>query len=188
MQVREYIRNRRLYYQGDPSEGIYLVLKGSVRCVKWRDDGTTLILRTCECGQWLALPETLNRGAHLFDAEAVEGSVIGTVVESDIAHLMKNPGFERMLVNDLAGGYYPLHEMLENRSAESRIVHFLLSEMVSRGDSQCVEVTQFEIATLTGLSRETVNKQLRVLKRRGVLSIERGRLVLLDIDALSSLA
>ena len=106
------------------------------------------------------------------------------MANSDVDYLSEKSGFERMLLKELSAGYYSLHDILENRSAESKIVHFMLSAMESNGDSRTLAATQHEIAELTGLSRETVNKQLQALDSRGLIGKERGRLIIRDLDAL----
>jgi CRP-like cAMP-binding protein len=51
-----------------------------------------------------------------------------------------------------------------------------------------VRVSQEELASLTGVTRETVNRHLQAWKRRGVISLARGRLVIQKIDELRLLA
>ena len=51
-------------------------------------------------------------------------------------------------------------------------------------DGVVVTVTQEDIAGLAGTSRATVNQVLREEERRGALERRRGKIVLLDVDAL----
>jgi CRP-like cAMP-binding protein len=51
-----------------------------------------------------------------------------------------------------------------------------------------VRASQEELASLTGVTRETVNRQLQAWKRTGVISLARGRLVIHDIDDFRRLA
>jgi CRP/FNR family transcriptional regulator, cyclic AMP receptor protein len=184
MQVRSYRKKRQLFYQGDLAETIYLVLEGSVRCIKWRDDGNTFLLQTYTSGKWLALPEVLNEGPYLSDAELQEDSLIASVLAADIAHLSEQSGFEGMLIKELAAGYYPLHDLLDSQSAENRIIRFLQAHLDLEESLQCVTITQNEIAGITGLSRETVNKQLKILQSSGFIRKERGRIVIENLTAL----
>jgi len=44
-----------------------------------------------------------------------------------------------------------------------------------------VQTTQEEITLATGLSRETANKHLHVLQERGMISLSRGRIWIVDL-------
>ena len=47
-------------------------------------------------------------------------------------------------------------------------------------------LTQDELGQLVGLSRQTVNKVLRVLEDRGIVSLDFGRVAIVDDEALNA--
>ncbi len=51
-----------------------------------------------------------------------------------------------------------------------------------------VAITQREIGQITGMSRESTNKQLRSWKERKLVRLERGGIVMLAPDALATIA
>jgi DNA-binding GntR family transcriptional regulator len=49
-----------------------------------------------------------------------------------------------------------------------------------------VEISQEELALLVGLSRQVVNRSLRSLEEEGLIRLEHGRIVALDMEALTT--
>jgi CRP-like cAMP-binding protein len=74
--------------------------------------------------------------------------------------------------------------------AESRLAKKLLSlGELNRGSGKPpgqmkVPISQRELGTMIGLSRESINKQLAAWQKDGVIKIENGSIILLDADAL----
>ena len=52
-------------------------------------------------------------------------------------------------------------------------------------DQVTIPLTQDEVSALVGATRPSVNKVLRELQSRGVLELHRGKIIILDADALS---
>ena len=50
-----------------------------------------------------------------------------------------------------------------------------------------VEVTQEQLADATGLSRETVNKYLHILRDQGIIQVNRGRISVASRDDLAGM-
>lgn len=178
MRIHDYRKDRRLYYQDDHVEAVFLVLEGPARCIRWRDDGTTFLLSSYGPGQWLGLPEAFSGGSYLSDGITSKDARIGSFSLSDFSHLMEMPGFMLMVLKEVATGYYPLLDLIDNHSAEFRIARFLLSQWRAGEGAHNIDITQHEIADRTGLSRETVNKQLQMMQVRGLIRKERGRLII----------
>jgi hypothetical protein len=55
-------------------------------------------------------------------------------------------------------------------------------------DSRTIAVTQQEISEMVGMSRESINKQLRAWAARSWVRLEHGAIVVLDAEALRGLA
>ena len=51
-----------------------------------------------------------------------------------------------------------------------------------------LRVNQSALASVVGVTRESVNKHLAMIKRQGVLAIDAGRVTIVDLEALGALA
>jgi CRP-like cAMP-binding protein len=88
----------------------------------------------------------------------------------------------RLLARRLEPGY-PRNVALAGRSAVERLGLFILNELEETGGSS-IELTQTELASATGLSRQRVSGVLGALERLGVLERHRGGLRVLDTERL----
>jgi CRP-like cAMP-binding protein len=183
-------KKKALYYQEDVAIAAYSVVRGEICMVKWRPDATSFLLGKGFPGDWLGLPETVMEGPYLFEAVAGTDCELTMVLASDIPHLMDIEGLCPRLLRELAAGYYPLHDSLENSTPELRIAYHL-SRLLARAPGKDPEtgspllfVTQEELAEATGLSRETVNHRLGMLQKDGVIEVSRGRIVVVRPEVL----
>jgi len=177
-------RDKALYYQEDAAGAAYNVVSGGIRMVKWRPDGSSFLLGKGFPGDWLGLAEAFLEGPYLFDAMAETDSELTMVRSTDIAYLMEIEGLGPRLTRELAAGYYPLHDALENDTPELRISHELSLMIARASGGTTLLVTQEELAESTGLSRETVNRHLGLLQKGGVLEVSRGRITVLRPETL----
>src|SRR6202000_409165 len=53
---------------------------------------------------------------------------------------------------------------------------------------RAISITQQEISEMVGMTRESINKQLRVWAARGWVRLEHGAIVVLDTDSLQAIA
>jgi CRP-like cAMP-binding protein len=69
-----------------------------------------------------------------------------------------------------------------------RLAKRLLELAGQSEDHSVVRVTQSDLASMLGVSRESVNKELNVLARTGTIQLSRGSIRLLNPTTLSHLA
>jgi CRP/FNR family cyclic AMP-dependent transcriptional regulator len=101
-------------------------------------------------------------------------------------HLQVNEILFRFLTNEvrvlnerlLEALYVPVETRVVRRLVE--LAHLYRSS----GEATVVLLSQEVIAELAGATRPTVNQVLRGLQERGIVSLERGRVEIPDVDAL----
>ena len=96
-------------------------------------------------------------------------------------------GFNQFLVQHLnmrLGQAMTIIEAGRTQSPEHRVALYL-SRLFWRSTRR-LNLTQDELGQLVGLSRQTVNKVLRVLEGRGIVSLDFGRVAIVDDEALNA--
>ena len=175
---------KSLYYQDDWAELVFFIFSGQVRCLKWRSDESSFILRTVEKGEWLGFAEVLSRGAYLCDAECSTAVDVLTVHQSHLPTLLEIGAFRSHLISSLARSYYFLHSTLAAPGNLELITRYL--KRLPRSTDTLI-VTQEEIARAVGVTRETVSKHLHQLQEESVLSLGRGEITIHDWSGLGNL-
>ncbi|GAB4164213.1 MAG: Crp/Fnr family transcriptional regulator [Geothermobacteraceae bacterium] len=187
-------RQHRFYLADDPSETVYLVKKGQVRLLRTNVDGRDIILDFLGPGEVFGELSLTDEGLRSHAAEAVTDSLVCTFPRAlfqqvlnqtpELAfRVVKLVGFrlrrlERRL-EDLA--FRPLGERLRLALVELGERHGLRDD---RGYVH-LRLTQKDLATLIGASREAVAEELGRLKRAGLLATGYRTLVLLKPGQLS---
>jgi CRP-like cAMP-binding protein len=106
----------------------------------------------------------------------------------------RHPGVNAMLLRFLANEVRMLNERLLEAlylPVETRVLRRLieLAALYPGEDGQpLIVLTQEALAELAGAQRATVNQVLREEEKRGLLELQRGKIRVLDLDALAKRA
>jgi len=181
--VRE---GRAFFYQDDPPAAALYLVAGSVRPVQFSPDGRPFDLPPRLPGRWLCLAETLNDWPCLFDAVAREACVALAFSRLNLERAALEAPLSRYLLAALGDELVQTHRLLADDDALGKILALLLSRRTAAGfERSRLAMTQAEIAEAVGLTRETVNRQLRALESAGFVETGRGSVSVPDWDRLA---
>jgi CRP-like cAMP-binding protein len=193
MSRRGFRRHDTLFHEGDPGDSLHLIEKGRVAIRMATRDGDVATLavlgRGDSFGEQALIGPLAARTASAVALEAVETRVLH---RNDFAELRRaHPSVERLLVDLLAEQVRRLSAQLIDAlylPVEQRVVRRLadVAALYATDDGLTVEVPlrQEDLASLAGTTRPTTNRVLQQLQDDELVSLQRGRLVVLDLDAL----
>jgi CRP/FNR family transcriptional regulator, cyclic AMP receptor protein len=192
--VRRFRKGAVLFGEGDRSDWVGYILKGSVKASTFGEDGRETVhnvLGRCDLLGDLAGIDGEPRSATVTALETVEVSVVPAQAFTEF--LTAHPAHPAAAVELLRSVTRRLRAA-DRRRAEfgsmdvvSRLARLLLElrERYGHGDATIgISLTQEELAGWTGASREAVVKALRVLRERGLIETARRQIRILDPDAL----
>jgi CRP/FNR family transcriptional regulator len=185
--------------EGDPAANLYFVVEGCLKAYRTSVDGREQVLAIINA------PETFN-DVPVFDdgdtpvsVSALSDSVIGLVPKATIRSLMaETPSLGNAAVGVLAGrlrettgavadlafGNVSVRVAKTLLGFECRVRRRLLAGHCS-GD--IVPMTQEEVAARVGSVREVVQRELKKLEQKGLIRMERSRVVIVDRRGLEEL-
>ncbi len=185
-------KNENLYHQGEPGITLFVLLRGKVTLTVHTQDGRELGLAVLGPGDVFG-ELALTTGERYVTAHALTDVEVAVVRADETKALA---GADPELLDDILSlvderlrrAVAVASEML-SATLSVRIARHLLDLAAPEPASGELEVlvTQEELATLVGATREAVNRELRRLARRGWLRLGRRRIVLLRPDKLASL-
>jgi len=180
--------------EGDPTENLYLVMRGLFRAVKFTRDGRRQVFSFYMPGDLCGLePEP----THKLTVEAVDSAAIAILPRRACrARMNVDPKLNAALFNGAARALTRSvdHMMMIGRSsAEERLAWFLtmVAERSAQGGAHALELAmqRQDIADYLGLTIETVSRTFTLFRDRGYLRLPRKRSVeILRPDALARLA
>lgn len=184
-----------IYLPLEPSKNIYLIVEGRVKIGHYQEDGkevVTAILTKGEIFGELAIAgEDYRRDfAQVMD----QPTVVCPVSVQDLKDLMKDDRELSFRVLKLMGlRLMKLErklELLVFKDARTRVIEFLKDAASWKGKKVGYEtmiqtkLTHKDIAALTGTSRQTVTTILNELKEANIITFDRRRILIRDLDKL----
>ena len=195
--VRRYARGDVLFHEGDDAGAVLVLLQGRVKAAQV-SDGREVIL---------AFP---GPGELLGELSAIDGHPrSGTVRAIDDVEALVVPGsaFRGFLDRRPRIALILLRSVVARlRASDRQIVDYAVNDVVVRVAGRLVElcdrfgaeqdgrvdtglaITQDELASWAGASREAVAKAMAILRALGWVQTERRRIVVLDLPALRQYA
>lgn len=184
-----------IFREGDPGDGMAVVVEGRVRVSLMSEDGDEMTLGYVEPGECIGDLAVLDGRPRSATATAVEETRLFVVTrEAALGWLQERPGAAIALLETVALRLRRADQALAELSflnlphrAARRLLRLVDEGPAPKGGAPVVAVTQAELAGQLGVSRESVNKQLRAFEREGLVRLGRGTVTLLDVPRLRSL-
>jgi CRP/FNR family transcriptional regulator, cyclic AMP receptor protein len=206
--IRCYASDEHVALEGDPCDAGFFILEGSVRIYRVSADGREQVLVRRGPGQaFNTAPLFQPEGKNPAHAVALTPLTLCVLHKGDFLRLVMAHGdLAAMVLQDFAERLLHLTDLVAGlalQSVQERLARFLLDRasvpqappappaFPHARKEQNIELrrwTQQEIATHLGTVRDVVGRELRALERAGIVRLERGRIVLLDREALEVLA
>jgi len=178
-----------VFWEGEPSKGLYIIKEGSVKLYKTSPQGRELVINVIEEGDsFNEVPVFDNRGTPVSVA-ALEDSHIWIVGVDAIQRAMRlHPEVAQTIILNLSKKLRMLVGMVEELSffqVTTRLARLIISlppEQLNGDTSQ--RITQDDLAARVGTVREVVARSLRKLERSGAIEVSRQKIVILRQDRL----
>ena len=190
---RKYEAGESVLFEGDPCEGLYVIVSGRVKVFKLSADGKEQVLRILGAGRTCNDVPVFDDGRNPGSVAALEASRLVLVPKARIRTLVeRHPRVAAAVIRLLAERLRALSLMVEDlslRSVVARVAKLLLDcthgrSTLIEGTACCQHLTQHQIATMVGSVREVVQRALKALEKDGAIQMERGRIVVLDPKSL----
>ncbi len=188
-----YPKGNILFHQGETGRALFIIVSGKVRIYRVTPDGretTTNIFSTGDLvGEFAVLdgqPRSAS-GMSLARCELLQMSDVDF-----LQHLRNMPDLALAVVRLLTQKVRwaaALVEVMGQYDATTRLLHLLVLYTVQYGEERVMGkeylldwgMSQSDLATLVGTSREWINQILMQWSHQGLISFGRGKLIILDL-------
>lgn len=180
--------------KGEEGNTLYMIIAGKIKIVRQSRNGEEVILAVLSSGDFcgeMALLDGLPRSA---DAVAVEDTFLYILTRKDFfSCVANNESAVKTILSTLSRRLRKADDFLADiffLNVASRLAKKLVELAAgsgSHGDEKGVirlSTTQTTIAGMIGATRESVNKELRVLREQGLIEIAEKKILILDLERL----
>jgi CRP/FNR family cyclic AMP-dependent transcriptional regulator len=178
--VRTYDETVTVMNQGEMFDGMLLIAKGSIEISFINPNGHQAIISHVGVGAIVGAIEAVAQKPCAASCKAFPSTVVLYCATPLLFAQLRAPVFVRNLAAEM-------HSLLErdNRykaidqfyTAEQRICSYLC-QLADHGDN--IRQSQSYLAGLVGCSRQTINKELGLLKEKNIIAINKGGISVLD--------
>ncbi len=190
MTRRSFRRGEVMFYQNDPSGRLYLIERGWVKITRQTDAGDELLIDVFGPGSIIGEISIFTNEPRTGTVTAVEPTTtLSLSRESFYALVQSHPRIALRCLEMLARRIRASDELVQDMTfldVPARLAKRLLelSDQVGvDGDGGRLidlRLTQEELATMVGTTRESINKTLALFRRQGVIQSKNGRILIRD--------
>ena len=189
---------KEVYRRGEPGKEMCIVLNGGVKVSTLSADGKEIIFDLLSEGDFFGELSLLDGQPRTATVTTLVPSVL-VILERDffMPFLEAHPTIAIRLLHILANRLRAADKFLEEvlfYDSETRLAKrvMALKEIYGKAVGGAVEfelkVSQQEMASLVGITRERVNKHLKKWERADIVRLQQGRLTILNTPLLQKLA
>lgn len=189
--VLKFAPNRRfatIFSEGSPADTLFFVESGLVKLSKRGDENKEIILDIVGPGQLFGEQALMADGVRNVSAELLQEGLIYTFPRDVFSRFCdEHPRLWRMVAEALISQKKHLEKKIELlclHDVEFRILYYLrhLAPLIGARLSQqeySIPLSQGELASLIGATRETTSTTLNALARRGLIRLGRRQLIMI---------
>ncbi len=180
--------------QGERADTAFVVVYGRLKVVTSSGTGHEAVIAVLRGGDLFGELAVLDGGMRSATVTALEPTLLLAIDRRKLhALLLKEPSVSYKLLLVLARRLRGLLDARESRDVPARLANQLVrladddGEAVDGGVRLRTELSQRELGAMIGATRESVNKNLAALAKKGALRSE-GRRLVVDVDKLRAIA
>lgn len=193
---REHKRGEYIFLPEEDADKVYFISEGRVKIGSYNEEGKEITKAILGAGEVFGELSVLSKEQETRRdfAYAMEKTSTCILSMEEISSLMREySGFSLFMMKLMGRRILQMEKRLESlvfKDSRTRIIEFLYNLANEKGQRVGYEVvvrkfmTHQEIANLTATSRQTVTTILNELRNRNILTFNRKRLLVRDMDLL----
>jgi CRP-like cAMP-binding protein len=194
--VRRLAKDEMLFAEGDACEGLYVIQDGALKLFKMADTGREQVLVVERAGSTVGELPLFDGGALPASAAAIQDSTLLYLPKREFLDLCRrNCEVAFAVIRTLAWRFRYMTSLVEELSLKEvshRLARFLRDRALKsgvqtkRGMEFPLEETNQQIGAEIGTVRDLVSRNLRRFVDRGIIRLERRKVIVLDMAELEA--
>jgi CRP/FNR family cyclic AMP-dependent transcriptional regulator len=189
-------RGSAIFSKGDPGNSLVAVIRGTVKISISSAEGRSAILNLIGAGEIFGEVALLDGLARTADATANTDCEIFVIDRREFLPFVRSqPALAMKFIELLCARLRWTSDQVEQVILQdlpgrlaSALIRLTEKHKLAPGGRRTIAITQQEISEMVGMTRESINKQLRAWAARNWVRLEHGAIVVLDTESLQALA
>ncbi len=183
-------RGEMVFFEGEPVDSLFFLISGIVKLFKTSAQGKEQIISLARPHEVLNDIAIFDNGPSPMSAQAMNMVTLYGVTKEKLANMLQQyPQVSSLIIQVLAARTRQLISLVEDLSFKHVIgrVAKILLENTGDGAGHGQRLTQQEMAAMAGTAREVVARSLKTLEERGLIRLERQKIVISDKNGLQEM-
>jgi CRP-like cAMP-binding protein len=189
---RTFPKGTFICHRGDYLDSWTGVVSGLVKLSIFSKAGKAVTLAAIRTGGWFGAGTLMKRERRQYDLVAMRDTQLAMMDQTTFFWLFETSvGFNRFLArefNERLGQFIALVESERALGVPARLarnIAWLFNPVLYPESGTHLDISQEEIGLLSGISRQSANKALKILENENLLRVERGGITILDLQKLT---
>lgn len=189
---QEYQKGEILLRADDNPAGVFYLKKGYVKQYAISKKGEEVVLNIFKPHSFFPLSWAINNTPNIFFYEAITDIEIWKAPKDRVIQLLQS---DPEILYDLLGRIFTGIDGILRRmmylmagNAYVRLVTELLIHAKRFGEKQNgsveIAISEKELAALTGMTRETVSREIKILKDKSLIGLDKNKIIIKGIESL----
>jgi CRP/FNR family cyclic AMP-dependent transcriptional regulator len=186
---RAFHKGTVIFHKESTDRTLYLIASGRIRIYLPSESGREVTLNVCGPGEAIGELALLDGHPRSASAQAIDDVVVYALHHEDFARLLDTSPLAAAVIQVLTARMRRATDDTESLAlfdVFGRLARRLL-ELADRygiGREMEIELSQTDLASLVGATRETVNRALATFRQQGLIELRDQRIVILQPDLL----
>lgn len=192
---KKFKKGEYIYIPNDLSDRLYLLSEGRVKVGAYGEGGKEITKAVLSAGEIFGELSLIGEEKRRDFVYTMEATTVCIITVSEMKNLMKEyTGLQLFMMKIMGNRVVEMEQRLESlvfRDSRTRIIEYLLNLAKKKGQRVGYEIvvrnflTHQDIANLTATSRQTVTTVLNQLRSKNIITFNRKRLLIRDIEELT---
>ena len=183
--IKNYAKDSILFYEGDSSRYLYVLLEGSVKLYKSTPKGNQIYIHTLHAPSLIGEYACFEQKPYPATCEFLSDGVIGLLPFEIVYKLLGSSEFALNIIRSLTGKVMILSTLVHNEtvlSSEAKV-----ADLIIRNQELFKRLKNSEIAAMLNLTPETLSRILAKFKKEKLIELKKHNLNILNLDSLKDI-
>ena len=180
--MKSYTKDSIVFYEGDDSSYLHILLEGSIKLYKTTPKGTQIQINRLGAPELIGEYACFENQPFPATCEFVTNGVMGLLPFESVYKHLSDPNFSLEIIKSLTGKVSLLSALVHKEtvlSSEAKVADLMLQKL-----SLFHRLKNNELASILNLTPETFSRILTKFKKEGIISVESQRVLIHNEDAL----
>jgi len=188
---KSFLRGEMVYLEGEPADTLYFLISGVVKIFKTSAQGKEQIISFARPLEVLNDISIFDNGPNPVSAQASSVVMLYGVKKEKLEEILRDyPRISMSIIRVLTERTRQLISLVEDLSFKhviGRVGKIILGHAADGDVPGKQKLTQQEMAAMAGTAREVVARSLKSMEERGLIKMERNRIVVKDKKGLQEM-